>query len=68
MTIRYPNGKLYTPNPTVQNEAKKDDNKEISFSNRGKTLEDEINEANDYYIKNDLLSFIRNLFPYKSSK
>jgi len=54
MTIRYPNGKLYTPNPTVQNEAKKDDNKEISFSNRGKTLEDEINEANDYYIKKRL--------------
>jgi len=54
MTIRYPNGKLYTPNPAFQNGSKKDDNKEISFSNRGKTLEDEINEANDYYIKRRL--------------
>ncbi|MFJ7370417.1 Holliday junction resolvase RecU [Lysinibacillus sp. NPDC098008] len=53
MTIRYPNGKLYTPNPSVQ-KAEKKNNKDLSFSNRGKTLEDEINEANDYYIKRRL--------------
>ena len=33
---------------------KKSKNKDLSFSNRGKTLEDEINEANDYYIKRRL--------------
>lgn len=33
---------------------KKRNSKDLSFSNRGKTLEDEINEANDYYIKRRL--------------
>ncbi|MGE7694268.1 Holliday junction resolvase RecU [Lysinibacillus sp. NPDC094177] len=54
MTIRYPNGKLYSPNPTVQKTVKKGQDKDFSFSNRGKTLEDEINEANDYYVKRQL--------------
>ena len=54
MTIRYPNGKLYTPNTSVQKTEKKSKSKDLSFSNRGKTLEDEINEANDYYIKRRL--------------
>ncbi|MFJ7732155.1 Holliday junction resolvase RecU [Lysinibacillus sp. NPDC097231] len=54
MTIRYPNGKMYTPNPSVQKTEKKGQDKDISFSNRGKTLEDEINEANDYYLKRRL--------------
>lgn len=54
MTIRYPNGKLYSPNPAVQNTGKKGKDKDFSFSNRGKTLEDEINEANDYYVKRRL--------------
>ena len=54
MTIRYPNGKLYTPNASVQKTEKKSKSKDLSFSNRGKTLEDEINEANDYYIKRRL--------------
>ncbi|MFJ5563842.1 Holliday junction resolvase RecU [Lysinibacillus xylanilyticus] len=51
MTIRYPNGKLYSPKPAVQKTANKGKEKDFSFSNRGKTLEDEINEANDYYVK-----------------
>jgi len=54
VTIRYPNGKMYTPNPSVQKTEKKGQDKDISFSNRGKTLEDEINEANDYYLKRRL--------------
>ncbi|MGE8037329.1 Holliday junction resolvase RecU [Lysinibacillus sp. KCTC 33748] len=54
MTIRYPNGKLYSPNPTVQKTVKKGKEKDVSFSNRGKTLEDEIDEANDYYVKRRL--------------
>ncbi|MFC9539693.1 Holliday junction resolvase RecU [Lysinibacillus sp. NPDC056959] len=54
MTIRYPNGKLYSPNPTVQKTVKMGKEKDFSFSNRGKTLEDEIDEANDYYVKRRL--------------
>lgn len=54
MTIRYPNGKLYSPNTSVQKAEKKGKEKNFSFSNRGKTLEDEINEANDYYLERQL--------------
>ena len=54
MTIRYPNGKVYTPAPALQKAQSKGNIKDFSYSNRGKTLEDEINEANDYYVKRQL--------------
>lgn len=54
MTIRYPNGKLYTPASSVAKAEKQGKTKDFSFSNRGKTLEDEINEANDYYLERRL--------------
>ncbi|MBB4823735.1 recombination protein U [Sporosarcina luteola] len=46
MTIRYPNGRKYQPStqPTGQRKVNH------SFGNRGKTLEDELNETNDYYL------------------
>jgi len=47
VVIKYPNGKFYTPE---KNNAKKMNNKDYSYSNRGKTLEDEINETNEYYL------------------
>ncbi|EON72437.1 Holliday junction resolvase RecU [Lysinibacillus sphaericus] len=54
MTIRYPNGKLYTPASSVTKVEKQGKTKDFSYSNRGKTLEDEINEANDYYLERRL--------------
>jgi len=58
MTIRYPNGRLFkqnqslvSPSPTHKGLLKKQN---ISFSNRGKTLEDEINETNHFYKTNKL--------------
>ena len=48
MVINYPNGKKF--NPPKQQAAKKE-KKDFSFSNRGKTLEDELNETNDYYLQ-----------------
>jgi len=54
LTIRYPNGKVYTPAPALQKAQSKGNKKDFSYSNRGKTLEDEINEANDYYVKRQL--------------
>lgn len=48
MVINYPNGKIYTP---PKNTTEKRPKKDYSFSNRGKTLEDEINETNDYYMQ-----------------
>lgn len=49
MTIRYPNGKKYVP---VQRSTRVNQ-KNLSFSNRGKTLEDELNETNEYYLANN---------------
>ena len=52
MTINYPNGKKFIPNPVKQTgDKKKKEKKDFSFSNRGKTLEDELNETNDYYLQ-----------------
>jgi recombination protein U len=48
MTINYPNGKKFIPSP-IQPPSKK--KKDFSFSNRGKTLEDELNETNEYYLQ-----------------
>ncbi len=55
MTIRYPNGKIYKPQ--VESIAKKDTGQkknDISFSNRGKTLEDELNETNNFYLNRQI--------------
>lgn len=51
--IRYPNGKPYQPSelPKPKSPSKK---KDFSFSNRGKTLEDEINETNTYYLNQQI--------------
>ena len=51
MAINYPNGKIYTPQKKITEKRIK---KDYSFSNRGKTLEDEINETNEYYLAKGL--------------
>lgn len=48
MSINYPNGKKFTPQKELPAKNKK---KDFSFSNRGKTLEDELNETNEYYLQ-----------------
>lgn len=50
MTIRYPNGKKYIPVQTQ--ELQKLNNH--SYSNRGKTLEDELSESNEYYLTRNI--------------
>ncbi|MDV6377707.1 Holliday junction resolvase RecU [Sporosarcina sp. GW1-11] len=50
MAIRYPNGKKY--NPSVPATKKKTN--DFSFSNRGKLLEDELNDSNEYYLAHGL--------------
>lgn len=51
MTIRYPNGKKYEPvvktDSTPKKRTKQDN---ITFSNRGKSLEDDLNDTNSYYL------------------
>lgn len=51
MTIRYPNGKKYVPVQQLDSGRKKTN---PSFSNRGKTLEDELNDTNEYYLANNI--------------
>ncbi|MET3575172.1 Holliday junction resolvase RecU [Bhargavaea ullalensis] len=51
MAIRYPGGRKYTP---PEQPKKKPPKKDSSFSNRGKTLEDELDESNAYYLANNI--------------
>lgn len=53
MAIRYPNGKKYTPVITQGKEGTKP-KKKLNYSNRGMTLEDDINTSNQYYLQNDI--------------
>jgi recombination protein U len=46
MTLKYPNGKSFIPKGTVKNQKIGKNN---SFSNRGMTLEEDLNETNEYY-------------------
>ena len=52
MSIKYPNGKQY--NPIVKTGSKVLKQKKVNYSNRGMTLEDDLNETNLYYIKNNI--------------
>ncbi|MCI1593556.1 MULTISPECIES: Holliday junction resolvase RecU [Heyndrickxia] len=52
MDLRYPNGKQYTMNKTGIN--KSIASKSISYSNRGMTLEDDLNVTNQYYLLNEI--------------
>ncbi|WP_280768183.1 Holliday junction resolvase RecU [Salipaludibacillus daqingensis] len=48
MTIRYPNGKKFL-NKRILSQKKNVNKKDERFSNRGMSLEEDINETNDYY-------------------
>lgn len=48
MEIRYPNGKVFKP---TKNESKL---KNHQYGNRGMTLEEDLNESNEYYLANKI--------------
>lgn len=50
MTFHYSNGRKYTPAHAVKPTTKKNN----AFSNRGKTLEDDLNETNQFYLAHDI--------------
>ncbi|OCA83532.1 Holliday junction resolvase RecU [Pradoshia sp. D12] len=52
MSIKYPNGKQY--NPIAKTGSKVLKQKKVNYSNRGMTLEDDLNETNLYYIENNI--------------
>ncbi|SES33274.1 Holliday junction resolvase RecU [Psychrobacillus sp. OK032] len=64
MAIRYPNGKLYTPKKETETKKRKD----YSFSNRGKTLEDEISDANEYYLAHEIAVIYKKPIPIQVVK
>ncbi len=49
MEIRYPNGKRYRRNDKLLSFRKADEN--ISYSNRGMSLEEDLNVTNEYYLE-----------------
>jgi len=51
MEFHYPNGRKYKGNPTPNKNKSK---KEITYSNRGMTLEDDLNTTNAYYLANNI--------------
>lgn len=51
MAIRYPNGKKYNPKPET---AKRPVIPNDTYRNRGQTLEDELNESNEYYLSRNI--------------
>lgn len=50
MTIRYPNGKKFEPSTEKNNNLNNSKQKKSTFSNRGKSLEDDLNDTNSYYL------------------
>jgi recombination protein U len=69
MTIRYPNGKKYEPvikkDSTIKKRAKQSN---ISFSNRGKSLEDDLNDTNSYYLSTGIANIHKKPVPIQIVK
>lgn len=49
MEFHYPNGKKFTP-PKATKAVAKTGEKDLTYSNRGMTLEEDLNETNEYYL------------------
>ena len=68
MAIRYPNGKVYqqpqNESPPLKGPAKKD----LSFSNRGKNLEDDLNETNEFYVAQGIANIYKKPVPIQIVK
>lgn len=69
MAIRYPNGKVYKENePSSAVTKKAASKKETTFSNRGKTLEDDLNETNQFYLLHGIASIHKKPVPIQIVK
>lgn len=70
MAMRYPNGKLYkattTETPSASKVKKND--KDFSYSNRGKSLEDDLNETNIFYLQQNLANIHKKPVPVQIVK
>lgn len=71
MVIRYPNGKVYNASPTHVSESASGSPKqkrETSYSNRGKILEDALNESNLFYLQQNLANIHKKPVPIQIVK
>ena len=70
MTIRYPNGKMYQPAKidSKSKTSKENSLKRVSFSNRGKSLEDDLNETNSYYLTTGIANIHKKPVPIQIVK
>lgn len=49
--IKYPNGKAFQPKTKTENKKTKKKVKDYNYANRGMTLEEDINQSNEYYLQ-----------------
>lgn len=69
MAFRYPNGKVYNPsNSETPIKKQSGKAKNISFSNRGKTLEDDLNETNQFYVSHGIANIHKKPVPIQIVK
>lgn len=56
MVLRYPNGQIYSKNPsqTKHTQTVKEKQRAVDFSNRGMRFEEAINLSNEYYLNHQL--------------
>ena len=77
MVIRYPNGKLYESAPKIekkkesaksQSVAKEKNKRAVNYSNRGKSLEDDLNETNMFYLQRNMANIHKKPVPIQIVK
>ncbi|MER2115274.1 MAG: Holliday junction resolvase RecU, partial [Solibacillus isronensis] len=77
MVIRYPNGKLYENAPKIekkkeaaksQSVAKEKNKRAVNYSNRGKSLEDDLNETNMFYLHRNMANIHKKPVPIQIVK
>ena len=68
MAIRYPNGKVYQQAQNESPKIKKLAKKDLSFSNRGKSLEDDLNETNEFYVAQGIANIYKKPVPIQIVK
>lgn len=68
MAIRYPNGKVFTANVVEKKTTSLKKTKDLSYSNRGKSLEDDLNETNTFYLQQNLANIHKKPIPVQIVK
>ena len=68
MVIRYPNGKLYKKDPATPTQLPTKRMKQPDYGNRGKSLEDDLDETNKFYLANKIANVHKKPVPIQIVK